>query len=628
MSHRSILTIAAAFLLPLAAIADTWPSYGGAPGGGQYSPLRQINTENVDDLEIAWIHRNGDVSHGDEQADPTAFEVNPIFVNDSIYYCTAFGRVISLVPDTGEERWAHDPEQLLANTALGMHICRGVSYWEAPNPTEECDKRIFSAIVDSRVVAVDADTGKLCRDFGENGEIRLSEMDYVNPGVIGMTSPPAVIGNLIIVGGVTSSYSDIKAPNGILRAFDAVTGEERWNWNPIPKNLRTTVGGVNVWPPMAVDEERDLVFLPTGSATVDPYGADRLDKIPYANAIVALRGSTGEVVWHYQLVHHDLWDYDLASQPILVDIRRGGRRVPAVLQFVKSGFLFAFHRETGAPLFEIEERPVPASDIPGEQASPTQPFPVRPKQLTRSGLSLDEAWGAVFWHRWSCEKKMKGLRNEGTYTPPSVQGTVQLPNGYGGVNWGNASYDPINNRLIVLATQIANVSRLIPRDDVGTLDIRDHSNFDVGGPLIGTPYQYKSTPLLSSADSPCTPPPWGTATAIDMDSGEFVWQVPFGRVPYGWFRTRKSWGSPLIGGPVTTAGGLMFAGASLDPRMRALDAQSGEVLWESEELPAPGNATPMTFVYKGRQYVVIAAGGNAVAGTELSDAVVAFALPE
>jgi quinoprotein glucose dehydrogenase len=233
----------------------------------------------------------------------------------------------------------------------------------------------------------------------------------------------------------------------------------------------------------------------------------------------------------------------------------------------------------------------------------------------------------VFWHRWSCEKKLEGLRNEGMYTPPSVQGSVQLPNGYGGVNWGNASYDPVSNQMIVLATQIANVSTLYPRDSSERLDIRDHSNFDVGGPLEGTPYQYRSTPILSSAESPCTEPPWGTATAIDMDSGEFVWQVPFGRVPYGWFRTPKRWGSPLVGGPVSTAGGLMFAGAAMDHRMRALNSKTGKLLWESDELPAPGNATPMTYMYKGKQYVVIAAGGNAVAGTELSDAVIAFALP-
>jgi quinoprotein glucose dehydrogenase len=630
LKSKLLLTVLVVGVIALPVNAEDWPAYGGAPGGGQYSALDQINIDNVDDLEKVWEFRSDDFSYGDETGDPTAFEANPIFVNDAVYLCTAFGRVVALAPDSGKELWIYDPKQKLAGTALGIHICRGVSYWESTEsaPLDECEKRIFVGLVDSRVIAIDADDGTVCPDFGEKGQIRLADLDYVNPGVIGITSPPAIIRDLVVVGGVISSYSEVRSPNGILRAFDAVSGEERWNWNPLPEEMRESIGGVNVWPPMAVDEERNLIFVPTGSATVDPYGANRLGEIPYANAVVALDADTGKPRWHYQMIHHDLWDYDLASQPILADIRKDGRTIPVVMQFTKTGLLFVLNRETGEPVFEVEERPVPASDIPGEKASPTQPFPVRPKPLTRTSLSVDEAWGAMFWHRWSCEEKLEGLRNEGMYTPPSVEGSVQLPNGYGGVNWGNASYDPIGNKVIVLATQIANVSTLYPRDDVDAMDIRDHSNFDVGGPLEGTPYQYRSTPILSSAGSPCTEPPWGTATAIDMDTGEFAWQVPFGRVPYGWFRTLERWGSPLVGGPISTAGGLMFAGAAMDHRMRALDSTSGELLWESDDLPAPGNATPMTYMYGGKQYVVIAAGGNAVAGTELSDAVIAFALPD
>ena len=606
-----------------------WSAYGGGPGGGQYAPLDQINVDNVEDLEVAWEYRTGDVSTGDERADPTAFEANPIFANDKLYLCTAFGRVMALEPDTGNLAWMFDPQQKLAGSLFGLHLCRGVAYWQdESSPTNSsCAKRIFLGTVDARVFAVDADTGRVCEDFGDEGEIRLDEFDYVNPGTVGISSPPAVIGDRIVVGGVISSYSAVKTPNGIVRAFDARSGEEVWHWNPVPEHLRTRVGGINVWPPMSVDKERGLVFLPTGSATVDPYGVHRTDKLPYANALVAMDAMTGEPLWHFQILRHDLWDYDLPAQPIVVDITRYGKRIEAVIQFTKTGLMFAFHREDGRPVFPIDERPVPASDIPGEASAPTQPHPLVPIPLTRTELVPDDAWGITFWDRGRCRKEIASLRSEGLHTPPSVQGTVQLPSGYGGVNWGNAAYHPGKNWVIVGATQVANVSVLIPRGESGPLSIKDHSNFDVGGPLEDTPYQYKSRPILSPFGAPCTPPPWGTMTAIDMDTGQFVWQVPFGRVPKGLFRTPQSWGSPLIGGPIATAGGLIFAGAALDHYFRALDLESGKLLWESNKLPAPASATPMSYMYKGRQYIVVAAGGNAVAGTELSDAVIAYALP-
>ena len=327
-------------------------------------------------------------------------------------------------------------------------------------------------------------------------------------------------------------------------------------------------------------------------------------------------------------MRHDLWDYDLPSQPMLVDILRDGAVVPAVIQNTKMGFIFAFDRVTGHPLFEIEDRTVPPSDVSGEVASATQPFPVTPGPLSRSNLSADEAFGFTPFDRGNCRAQIQRMRNDGLYTPPSIQGSVQLPNGYGGVNWGNASFDPDRNYLIVGATQVANVSRLIPEGVGEKQSIRDHSNFDVGGPLEGAPYQYKSQPILSQWGVPCSPPPWGTMTAVDMKTGEFVWRKPFGQVPaFGPFRSPKAWGSPLVGGPLATGGGVVFMGGALDHFIRAVDIESGKVLWKSR-LPAPGNATPMTYEHKGVQYVVIAAGGNAVAGTKLGGAIVAFSLPE
>ena len=614
------------YLLSLPVLA--WSAYGGSPGGGQYAPFDQINVENVDQLEMVWEHRTGDYSQGTAVADATTFEANPVFANNKLYYCTPFGRVAALEPDTGKEIWLFDPGHKKAGTEFGVLICRGVSYWEDKYATEEqsCSKRIIVGAIDGKVHSVDADTGERCSTFGNNGVIDLRKYDYVNPGTIALTSPPAIVGNLIITGGVVSSYSKVISPNGIVRAFNINTGEEVWHWNPVPEHLRDRMGGINVWPPMSVDIERDLLFLPTGSATVDPWGVNRKEPLPYANALVALRASTGEVIWHYQIIHHDLWDNDLPAQPILADASVGGVGVPAVIQFTKTGLMFAFNRETGEPLFDIEERAVPDSDVPGEQASPTQPFPVKPMPLTLESLTAENAWGLTFWDRGRCAKKIKSMRSEGMYTPPSVQGSVTLPNGYGGVNWGNAAYDPARNWIIVNSTQLANVSRLYPRNEVD-MNVGDISQFDVGGPLEGTPYEYKSAPILSPFGAPCTPPPWGTVTAIDMDTGDFVWQVPFGQVPRFGFHTPARWGSPLIGGPIATAGGLVFNGASLDRYFRALNIGSGKILWKSDKLRAPANATPMTYMYKGKQYVVVAAGGNVVAGTELSDSLVAFALP-
>lgn len=614
-------------------LANKWNAYGGGPGGGQYSDLKQINRDNIDDLEQAWEFKTGDFSYGDAKADATTFEANPIFANDTVYLCSPLGRTFALEPDTGKPRWTFDADIKKAGTALGLHVCRGVSYWEDDLVKNKgfCDKRVFMTTMDGRILAIDADTGKSCPDFGKDGQVQINDYDYVNDGPdVALSSPAAHYKDNLIVGGVVSSYSKAVAPNGIVRAFNARTGEETWNWNPLPEQMRKIMGGANVWPPMSVDEERGLVYLPTGSATVDPFGGHRKDNIPYANAVVALDGDTGEPVWNYQIVHHDLWDYDMPAQPIAVDIRQNGKRVPAVIQNTKMGLVFVFNRETGEPLFPIEERPVPQSDIPGEQSSPTQPFPTMPKPLTRLGLKAEDAWGVFFWDEGKCVDKMKPYRSEGLYTPPSLEGSVTLPSGYGGANWGNATYHPEENLLVVATTQIANVATLIPREQAGKIDINDHSNLNVGGPLEGTPYLYLSAPILSPFGSPCTPPPWGKLTAIDMDSGEVTWSIPFGAVPVPWapfITTPEFWGSPLIGGPIATAGGLIFAGASLDKTFRAVDLKSGEVVWRND-LPAPGNATPMTYMYKGKQYVVIAAGGNAVAGTELGDAVVAFALAD
>ena len=629
MKSAALALLAIVVVLPVCTSAQTWTEYGGSPGGGQYAAIDQINRENVSQLRQVWEHRSGDFSYGSAEADLSTFEANPILANEKLYYCSPLGRVVALEPDTGEESWVFDPGHAKAGTAFGVHICRGVSYWEDTQApvAQSCSKRIVVPVIDGRIIAVDADSGARCKEFGSDGEIEFADFDYVNAGAIAVTSPPTIVGDLMIFGGAISSYSEVLAPNGIVRALDIRTGEEVWHWNPVPEHLRDKMGGMNVWPSMAVDAERDLLFLPTGSATVDPWGANRSESLPFANAIVTLRASSGELVWSRQLVHHDLWDNDMAAQPILIDASVNGVEVPAVIQFTKTGLMFAFNRENGEPLFDIVERPVPASNVPGETAAPTQPFPVKPAPITLDSLNAKNAWGMTFWDKGRCAATLDTMRSEGPYTPPSTEGTVTLPNGYGGVNWGNAAYDPARNWMIVNATQIANVNRLYPREDVD-MDLGDYSQFDVGGPLEGTPYEFKSTPILSPLGAPCTPPPWGTVTAIDLDTGDFVWQVPFGRIPKLGIHTPASWGSPLIGGPVATAGGLIFNGASMDHYFRAMDIDSGDVLWTSGKLRAPALATPMSYMYRGKQYVVVAAGGHAIAGTKLSDSLVAFALPD
>ncbi len=607
---------------------ESWSSYGGSPGGSQFSPLTQINLTNVERLEVAWSYHTGDIAGASRQSDPTTFEANPILVNDALYICSAFNRVIALEPDTGREIWAFDPQADLTHSRLGANICRGVSYWEdaEAGDGEVCKRRVFEGTGDGRLIALDADTGDLCRDFGDQGELSLDDFDYIGTGSVGLTSPPAIYDNMVIIGSAFQSYSRSDAPNGTVRAFDARTGKQAWAWNPIPEPLRRKVGGLNVWAPMSVDTDRNLVFLPTTSPTPDPYGRNRTLPIPFANSVVALDADSGEVVWHFQTVHHDLFDYDLPAQPMLVTIEQGDLRKSAVVQVTKMGFIYVFDRETGAPFFPVEERSVPQSRVPGEASSPTQPFPVLPNPVARQQLVPEEAWGLTFWDRGRCRAQIEKLRHDGLYTPPSLEGSVQIPNLSGGINWGGAAFDPAANLLVVNATNIAYSTRLYKREDVDYASLAEP--FAHTGEMVDTPYVWKSAPLLSPLGMPCNPPPWGTLTAINLGTGATLWQVPLGRMSFGPFKSPRAWGSPNVGGPIVTGGGVVFIGATMDSRFHAFDLSSGREVW-SAPLPAPGMATPMTYQFGDppRQYIVIAAGGHAAAGTELADAVIAFALP-
>lgn len=609
--------------------ATDWPTYGGQPSGTQYSSLDQVNLSNVDQLEVAWTYHAGELSSGNDDADKTVYQVTPIFTNNKLYLCTPFNHIVALDPANGKELWRFDPKRPLTSAFYGSNYCRGVSYWEAEPETEKeqfCGKRVIETTQDGILLAVDAESGKLCPDFGDSGKIDLNNFDYKGEGRIYSTTPPAIYEDVIITGGSTydNKYGD--SLDGIVRGFDARTGEELWNWNPIPEHLSNSTGGANTWAPISVDKENGWVFLPTGSPSYDVYGAGRKDPITFGNAVVVLDALSGALIWSYQTVHHDLWDYDLPAMPTLVSVMRNGNKVPAVLQATKTGFVFVLNRLTGEPLFPVEERPVPQTDVVGEYSSPTQPFPLLPGPVTSQNIKTEDGWGTIFVDKKECQGKLKKLRNEGIFTPPSLRGSVLHPSFLGGTNWGGIAFDETSGIAILNSSNLVASVTLIPRDEYDPEKHRQHGESYYE--LKGSPYILLRGVLLSSLGAPCNPPPWGKLTAIDMNSGETRWQIPFGRVEFGAsIKSLPSWGSPNQGGPIITKGGLVFIGASPDNSFRAFNLYTGDHVWTGE-LPAPAIATPMTYQFgpENRQYIVVAAGGHDGFQTDKSDTIIAFAL--
>lgn len=618
-----------------------WPYYGGDAGGKRYSPLDQIDRKNVGALRVAWVYHTHDLSHGENERQKSSFEGTPIVVQGTMYLSTAFNRVVALNPETGKELWSFDPGiDKSADYADGL-LNRGVAYWNdaAAPPKTAYKARVFIATIDARLFALDAASGKPCADFGNAGQVDLTNgiaIDY--HGEYEETSPPTVIDGLVIVGSGISDNNRARMPSGVVRAFDARTGALRWSWNPIPQDPKDPAsqtwqsgveqtGAGNAWSILSADPERRLVFVPTGSASPDYYGGFRKGNDVYANSVVALRAQTGEVAWYFQLVHHDLWDYDAVTQPTLVTLHRNGQEVPALLEGTKMGMLFVLNRQTGAPFFPVQERPVPQTDVPGEQTSATQPFPVIPPPLAPQILTADDAWGLTPWDRNACRKRIAGLRSEGIYTPPSLNGSLQFPGNAGGMEWGSLAFDPARQLAITNTNRVAFEVHLFPRNQLDAAR-KAHPHAEIAR-MLGTPYIMSREPLLSPLGVPCNPPPWGALAAVDMNSGAIKWQVPLGATAeIHSLHLAVHWGTPNMGGPLVTAGGLVFIAAAEDRDFRAFDEATGEELW-NYRLPAAANATPMTYRLRpdGRQYVVIAAGGHGKLGSKLGDAVVAFTLP-
>jgi quinoprotein glucose dehydrogenase len=617
-----------------------WPNYGNDPGGMRYSPLSQINRENVSTLRVAWIFHTGDISDGSRDRKRSGFEATPILVDGTLYFTTPFNRVIALDPETGKQRWAFDPmiDQTL-DYGDGL-VNRGVATWLDPvrSSNQACHRRIYEATQDGRLISLDAATGKPCMDFGNYGQIGLRSVHGYRAGWYHMTSPPIAIDDLVIVGSAIDDNQRATMPAGVVRAFDARSGTLRWSWDPIPntesattgqgKDAERRTGGANAWSIMSADLHRDLIFVPTGSASPDYYGGLRPGDNKWANSVVALHARTGEIAWGFQLVHHDLWDYDTASPPLLTTLRSRGEDVPVVIQGNKTGLLYVLNRDTGKPVFPVEERRVPQSDVPGEFASPTQPFPLAPPPLAPQKISEEDAWGPTPQDRETCRNWIRGLRNEGIFTPPSLKGTLAIPGNLGGMTWSGYAFDPQHSLLVVNTNNLVAKIKLIPRADFW----RDEFRTEDGeySPQEGAPYGLFRRFLQSPSNLPCTAPPWGLLTAVDMSEGNMRWQIPLGSMQdFGGKQPPVPPGSINLGGPIVTAGGLVFIASTFDPFIRAFDVETGKELWKVQ-LPDSGHATPMTYRLSanGKQYVVIAAGGHPkITEESLSDALVAFTLP-
>jgi len=599
--------------------AQEWLHYGGDAGGSKYSPLDQINRNNITQLKVAWTFNTGDLSDGTVHTPGSAFECTPVVVEGVMYVTTPFSRVVALEAETGKQIWSFDPK-LDKSRPYSLFINRGVAVARVGN-----GRRIFLGTLDGRLFALDARTGQPVEGFGKGGSIdlRAGVTDKFPNRNYGMTSPPVVYKDVVICGSLVSD-GEPQGPSGDVRAFDARTGRLVWTFHTVPrpgefghdtweKDSWIDRGGTNVWSAMSLDEARGIVYLPVTSPSPDRYGGERKGANLFGDSLVALDARTGRRRWHYQITHHDLWDWDLPAQPSLITLRRNGKTIPAVAQITKMGFLFVFDRVTGKPLFDIEERPVPQTDVPGEETHPTQPFPALPP-VARQTMTRDEITNVTPESRKECLGIIEKAALGAMYQPPGLELTVIFPGTNGGPNWGGVSYDPRARHLFVNSMDVGQIVRMVKAPAGNRIAYRSR----------GIPQGR----FWDSNQLPCQQPPWGTLTSVDLNTGKIRWQVPLGVIESLTARGIPPTGAPNIGGSIVTASGLVFIAATNDSRFRAFNAETGKELW-CVKLPASGHATPMTFkgTRTGKQFIVIAAGGGNDYNKTYSDALVAFALP-
>lgn len=620
-----------------------WSTFNGNLAAQKYSPLTQITPQNVGNLAVAWRTHTGDVSSGGPPPSgmhtrpsptgattdlpPTVWSATPLFVNDTLYLGTPFYRIFALEPDTGKVKWTYDTKAVLQALTQPDLKNRGVAYWQSDATVgQPCEKRIYIGTMDAKLHSVDADTGKPCTDFGAGGVVDINQWNVENAKwPLSILQPPTVYKDFLFVGWAGKDWADAVAPPGTVFALDARTGALRWTFHALDETEAAKSGTANVWASMSVDKERDLLFLPVSSPSPNFFGGNRLEATALATSVTALDVNTGKVVWSRQLVHHDLWDLDTNSAPTLIDIQKDGKVVPALVQTSKQGFLYVLNRETGEPIYPMEERPFPASTVPGETAAATQPYVALPKSV------VDDKWPGVFGLAdivsfGYCSRTAASLRDEGRFTPPSLEGSLVYPGTIGGIEWGGGAVDPTSGIFVVNYSSAVQIYKLIPRADY---ESAASAGMETGGffPMAGAPYGIQLTTFLNPLGMPCWKPPYGSIAAYDLKTGEQLWDVPFGQVQQYGFYMPESWGSITLGGPVITASGLIFIGASMDSMVRALDLASGKVLWKSL-VSAPAVALPAVYEYKGKQYVVFAAGGNSILTPKVSDEIIAFALPE
>lgn len=624
-----------------------WRQYANTTKGTRFSGADQITKDNVKDLDVAWTFHTGYIpeSNGSGAEDQNT----PLQIDDTVYLCTANNIVIAVDADKGDEKWRFDPKTSVPN----WQRCRGLAYYsdidKVNNSAQEnvdlspasCGSRIILNTLDARLMAIDAKTGQLCNDFGDNGVVDLKKnMGDIPSGYYTITSAPLVADDVIVVGGRVADNFSTGEPGGVIRAYDVHTGQLAWAWDPGNPNITTvppsgetyTRGTVNVWTSMAYDPDLELIYAPTGNATPDFFGGERTQyDDEYNSSIVALDKNTGKVRWKFRTAHHDLWDYDLPSQPLLYDIPDGnGGITKAIIQTTKSGQIFVLDRVTGEPLTKVEERPVAQGDVAGEYYSPTQPFSVGMPSIGNETLTEADMWGATIFDQLLCRIDFAGSDYQGLFTPPGMNKTLQYPGSLGGMNWGSVAVDPQTNIMYVNDMRIGLTNWMIPRKDIPA----NASGIEMGiVPQTGTPFGAMRLRFMSPIGVPCQKPPYGTMTAVDLQSKQILWQKPLGTLmDTGLFNIPMHMpipiGMPTIGGPMTTKSGLLFFAATQDFYLRAFDSATGDEVWKAR-LPVGSQGTPITYISPktGKQYIVISAGG-ARQSPERGDYVIAYALPD
>jgi quinoprotein glucose dehydrogenase len=626
---------------------EDWRSYGRTQAGQRFSPLAQITPANASKLKVAWIFRTGDMKTDKDPGEET-FQVTPLKVRDTLYLCSQHQRLFAVDARSGKLRWSFDPHVNVDPTFQHL-TCRGVSYHDsappaaiaspsAPSVTGDCQRTIFLPVNDGRMIAINADNGKPCAAFGKGGTLNLQEgMGVQTAGFYEPTSPPIVSDKVIVIAGAVIDNYSTAEPSGVVRGYDVRTGKLLWAWDSgnLDENAAAsathtyTNNSPNSWAPAAYDAKLGLLYLPMGVGTPDIWGGYRTAAVErYSSAIVALDINSGKRVWHYQTVHHDLWDMDVPAQPTLVDLKAPGGIVPALLQPTKTGNIFVLDRRTGRLIVPAPERPVPQGAAPGDRVSPTQPF----SQLTlrpEAKLTGADMWGATLFDQLACRIQFHQLRYEGTFTPPSEQGTLVFPGNLGIFEWGGIAVDPRRQIAIANTINMPFVSKLLPRgpDNPAAPNASHPSGSEVGvQPMYGTPFGVVIHPFVSPLGLPCMRPPWGYLAGIDLKTMKVAWTKRNGTIrdssaiPFPF-----KMGVPSLGGPLVTAGGVAFLTSTADYYIRAYDVSTGRLLWQ-DRLPAGGQSTPMSYAIDRRQFVVTAAGGHGSFPTKRGDYVIAYSL--